>query len=152
MSSIFWAVTQLFPIADRAIIPHLKEEDEDFHMTPISRLAVHGVGSSTRTWIFKRVISFAQACMIMWISVMHTCTNTEEIILPNLQAWKISLVTHTTMGPHLAHCHLIIANNANLAPRLTLAHNHPIRRVLKIFTYNTSSINYAATLFLTKVC
>ena len=56
------------------------------------------------------------------------------------------------MGPHLVHCHLIIANVANLSTRSKLGHDHPIRRVMKIFTYNTSSINYAATLFLTKVC
>ena len=35
-SSIFWDATQLFPIAERAIIPHLKEDSQYFHMTPVA--------------------------------------------------------------------------------------------------------------------
>ena len=69
-----------------------------------------------------------------------------------LQAWKISLKTYITMGPHLMHCHLIIANVANMATRSKLGKDHPIRHVMKIFIYNTTTVNYGATLFLTRVC
>ena len=55
-----------------------------------------------------------------------------------------------TVGPHLVDLHLIISNVAHIASRTNLGADHPIRRVLKIFLYNTGHINRQAYFTLTQ--
>ena len=38
VTSTFWAATQPLPRAERATIPHMKEEMQGFHMNPISKM------------------------------------------------------------------------------------------------------------------
>jgi len=59
--------------------------------------------------------------------------------------WKCSLTTHITADAHLCQTHWLIANNAHIATRTCLHKDHPLRRVLKVFTFNTGSINHGST-------
>ena len=40
VTSIFWAAAQPLPRAERATIPHMKEEMQGFHMSPIAEILV----------------------------------------------------------------------------------------------------------------
>ena len=62
--------------------------------------------------------------------------------------WKVSLLSYVTIGPHLVEAHWIVSNIALIATRTTLGAEHCIRRVLKVFQYNTGMVNYKSTLFL----
>ena len=44
----------------------------------------------------------------------------------------------------ITQIHWIVANNATTAARTTLGENHPIRRLLKVFTFGTGAINMAS--------
>ena len=59
--------------------------------------------------------------------------------------WRCSLITLVTAGPHLTHVHWVIANSAHIGSRTMLDANHPIRRILKPFLYNTGAINMQST-------
>ena len=54
-------------------------------------------------------------------------------------------MTLVTAGKHLMEEHWIIANTAHIATRTRLPANHPVRKLLKVFTYNTGSINISST-------
>jgi hypothetical protein len=54
-------------------------------------------------------------------------SNLNKIVLPGDEewehakfAWKVSLMDFITIGPHLGHCHWIIANVAHIAARYEL--------------------------------
>ena len=44
------------------------------------------------------------------------------------------------MGPHLLDTHFTVANGAHIAVRTTLNADHAIRRVLKVFLFNTGQV------------
>ena len=44
------------------------------------------------------------------------------------------------MGAHLLDTHFTVANCAHIAVRTTLNANHAIRRVLKVFLFNTGQV------------
>ena len=46
--------------------------------------------------------------------------------------------------------HCIVANTAHIAARTTLSADHPIRRVMKVFLYNTGDVNVGGFHFLTE--
>ena len=48
MTSTFWAATHLFPRAELAIIPTMKEEIQGFHMTPNFKRSVDPVQRNLR--------------------------------------------------------------------------------------------------------
>jgi hypothetical protein len=59
--------------------------------------------------------------------------------------WKCSLIFSITADAHLCQTHWLVSNNAHIATRQCLDKNHPIRRALKVFTFNTGNINYFAS-------
>ena len=63
-------------------------------------------------------------------------------------AWKTSLYITVTAGAHLTHLHWIVSNVTHIACRTCLGKNHPIRRVLKVFTFGTGMVNYNSTMAL----
>jgi len=62
--------------------------------------------------------------------------------------WRVSLVTLVTAGNHLMKTHWTVANTAHIAARTKLNEDHPIRQVMKVFTYGTGAINNVANTLL----
>ncbi len=60
-------------------------------------------------------------------------------------AWRCSLLTGTTVTDHLVGVHWMIGNYVTLAARSHLSREHPLRVLLKVFTWRTVTINYNAT-------
>ena len=60
-------------------------------------------------------------------------------------AWRCSLMVGTTVADHLVGVHWLIANYVTMASRQHLGVDHPLRRLLKPFTWRTIAINYSAT-------
>ena len=46
----------------------------------------------------------------------------------------------TTVAAHLLDTHLTVANCAHIAARTTLNADHAVRRVLKVFLFNTGQV------------
>eukprot|EP01065_Artemidia_motanka_P030255 TRINITY_DN36270_c0_g1_i1.p1 TRINITY_DN36270_c0_g1~~TRINITY_DN36270_c0_g1_i1.p1 ORF type:complete len:636 (+),score=164.66 TRINITY_DN36270_c0_g1_i1:61-1968(+) len=63
--------------------------------------------------------------------------------------WKCSVLTGVTFRDHLTGVHLMAGNLLTVASREGLAADHPIRRLVKPFTYGTIGINVAASNTLT---
>lgn len=59
--------------------------------------------------------------------------------------WRCTLLVGTTVADHLVGVHWIIGNYVTKASRSLLGVDHPIRRLLKPFTWRTITINYNAT-------
>jgi hypothetical protein len=59
--------------------------------------------------------------------------------------WRCSLLVGTTVTDHLVGCHWLIANYVSTASRQTLSATHPLRLLLKPFTWRTITINYGAS-------
>jgi len=59
-------------------------------------------------------------------------------------AWKSAVLVGVTVRDHLTDVHLIAANQLTVASRENLNPDHPIRRLVKPFTYNTIGINVGA--------
>lgn len=57
---------------------------------------------------------------------------------------KVTAMVIVTAQEHLASTHLIVANSATVASTLELRPSHPIRRLLTIFTFNSTEINKGA--------
>jgi hypothetical protein len=55
--------------------------------------------------------------------------------------FRCSLGTSITLKDHLATCHWIVANSLMMSTRQCLTVDHPLRRLLKQFSYGTASIN-----------
>lgn len=62
--------------------------------------------------------------------------------------WKCSALTYVTVVTHLSYLHWGVSNIAHIALRTQLPADHPIRRLMKIFIYNTGTINFRSTLVL----
>eukprot|EP01062_Namystynia_karyoxenos_P069311 TRINITY_DN64828_c0_g1_i1.p1 TRINITY_DN64828_c0_g1~~TRINITY_DN64828_c0_g1_i1.p1 ORF type:complete len:647 (+),score=177.62 TRINITY_DN64828_c0_g1_i1:62-1942(+) len=60
-------------------------------------------------------------------------------------AWKCSVLVGVTFRDHLTGVHLMAGNMLTLASRERLRPDHPLRRLLKPFTFGTISINVAAS-------
>mmetsp|Transcript_47343 Transcript_47343/g.124966 ORF Transcript_47343/g.124966 Transcript_47343/m.124966 type:complete len:561 (-) Transcript_47343:14-1696(-) len=58
--------------------------------------------------------------------------------------WRVSLGFSLTGGVHFAQIHWIASNCVHIACREHLGEEHPVRKVLKVFLFNTGGINYAA--------
>jgi len=78
-------------------------------------------------------------------------SDTEKLVLPGDSDWeaakwqaKVTGVSICTVREHLAQTHLMVANDSSREVVLQLHPEHPIRRLLGIFTYNTVSINQGA--------
>ncbi len=56
---------------------------------------------------------------------------------------RCTLVSLCTLRDHLCYCHWIVSNRVSIASREALHHNHPVRRVLKVFTFR--SVNTFST-------
>eukprot|EP01046_Picozoa_sp_COSAG06_P017620 COSAG06_NODE_1204_length_10277_cov_21.330517_5_plen_179_part_00 len=52
---------------------------------------------------------------------------------------RCTLISLLTLRDHLCYCHWIISNRVSIASREQLGQDHPIRRVLKIFTFRSVS-------------
>lgn len=63
-------------------------------------------------------------------------------------AWKASLGAAVTAVTHLVQLHWIVVNATHVACRQELGANHPVRRALKIFLYNTGGVNFGSTMSL----
>jgi len=59
--------------------------------------------------------------------------------------WKATLGMALTGTTHLAQVHWVVANAAHIGCREKLGQDHPIRKVLKVFLFNTGAVNYAST-------
>ena len=59
--------------------------------------------------------------------------------------WKCTLMVGTTVADHLVGVHWLIGNYVTKASRSFMTVDHPIRRLLKPFTWRTVTINYNAT-------
>uniref|UniRef100_A0A7S3V6L4 Lipoxygenase domain-containing protein n=1 Tax=Chaetoceros debilis TaxID=122233 RepID=A0A7S3V6L4_9STRA len=78
-------------------------------------------------------------------------SDTEKLVLPGDSDWeaakmqaKVTGVSICTVREHLAQTHLMVANDSSREVVLQLHPEHPIRRLLSIFTYNSVSVNQAA--------
>jgi hypothetical protein len=60
-------------------------------------------------------------------------------------AWRCSLLVGTTVTDHLVGCHWLIANYVATASRQCLSPTHPLRLLLKPFTWRTITINFGAS-------
>ncbi len=60
-------------------------------------------------------------------------------------AWKCTVMVGTTVSDHLVGVHWLIGNYVTNASRSFMGLDHPIRRLLKPFTWRTVTINYNAT-------
>jgi len=63
-------------------------------------------------------------------------------------AWRCSILTLLTAVNHLVQAHWIVANSLNVHSRENLGVHHPIRRLLQVVTYNTTTVNHASSLTL----
>ena len=79
-------------------------------------------------------------------------SDTEKLVLPGASDWeaakmqaKITGVSICTVREHLAQTHLMVANDSSREVVLQLHPEHPIRRLLTIFTYNSVSVNQNAS-------
>jgi hypothetical protein len=63
-------------------------------------------------------------------------------------AWKASLGAAVTAVTHLVQLHWIIVNATHVACRQQLGADHPVRRALKVFLYNTGGVNFGSTMSL----
>lgn len=59
--------------------------------------------------------------------------------------WRCSLLVGTTVTDHLVGCHWLIANYVATASRQALSATHPLRLLLKPFTWRTITINFGAS-------
>lgn len=80
------------------------------------------------------------------VSAIH-CSDSDQLFLPGQFGWKeakfqakVSAFTLTTVREHLSHTHLIVFNDASREIVKTLYPEHPIRRLLAIFTYNAITV------------
>jgi len=78
--------------------------------------------------------------------------DTGEFVLRGEPEWeeakmqaKVSATTLCTIREHLTQTHLIVSNSASREVPKNLHPEHPIRRLLAIFTYNAVSINQQAS-------
>lgn len=62
--------------------------------------------------------------------------------------WKSSLLTATTVVDHLGSTHYVASNLFTTAARETLPPDHPLRRLIKAFTYGAADVNRSAALSL----
>lgn len=76
----------------------------------------------------------------------------KKLVLPGEPDWeeakfqaKVSAFTLTTVREHLLQTHFIVSNNASREIVLTMPPDHPIRRLLAIFTFNAVQINRQAS-------
>jgi hypothetical protein len=79
-------------------------------------------------------------------------SDTEKLVFPGDSDWvaakmqaKVTGVTICTVREHLAQTHLMVANDSSREVVLQLHLEHPIRRLLSIFMYNTVSVNQNAS-------
>jgi hypothetical protein len=79
-------------------------------------------------------------------------SDTEKLVFPGDSDWvaakmqaKVTGVTICTVREHLAQTHLMVANDSSREVVLQLHLEHPIRRLLSIFMYNTVSVNQSAS-------
>ena len=56
VTSTFWVVTQSLPTAERATIPHTKEERQGFHMNPITEIFLGKIALKSRDWHPKSLL------------------------------------------------------------------------------------------------
>lgn len=89
------------------------------------------------------------------VSAIYDC-DTGKLVLPGQPEWeeakfqaKVSAFLLTTAREHLSQTHFLVSNNASREVVKTLPPNHPIRRLLAIFTYNAVGINKVASIALT---
>lgn len=54
----------------------------------------------------------------------------------------------TTLREHLMYCHWTVSNRVGISSREELGKNHPVRRILALFTFRSGSINYTSTITL----
>jgi len=64
------------------------------------------------------------------------------------RVWMSSLLLKITLAAHLVDLHFTVSNCAHIATRTILNKDHPIRRVLKIFLFNTGQVNLGGYYFL----
>lgn len=79
------------------------------------------------------------------------CSDADKLFLPGEPGWeeaklqaKVSALLLTTVREHLSQTHLIVSNDASREIVKTMHPEHPIRRLLAIFTYNAVSVNLSA--------
>ena len=84
------------------------------------------------------------------VSAIHD-SDTDKLVLRGQPGWeeakmqaKVSAFTLVTVREHLSQTHLIVANNTSREIVKNLSPDHPIRRLMAIFTYNTVSVNQNA--------
>ena len=75
----------------------------------------------------------------------------ENLIKPGEPGWdeakmlaKVTTLTLITAREHLVWTHLIVSNSATRESTLTLPPNHPIRRLLTVFTFHANEVNIRA--------
>lgn len=89
------------------------------------------------------------------VSAIYDC-DMGKLVLPGQPEWeeakfqaKVSAFLLTTAREHLLQTHFLVSNNASREVVKTLPPDHPIRRLLAIFTYNAVGINKTASIALT---
>lgn len=102
------------------------------------------------TDLFKRYGAKVYFDENQMVTAIYDC-DAEELVKPGDKRWKeakmqakVSAFTITTVREHLAQSHFMVANEASREVVKTLHPEHPIRRLLAIFTYNTVSVNQNA--------
>ena len=84
------------------------------------------------------------------VTGIHDYKN-ETLFKPGDDGWdnakmlaKVTALLFMTVREHLTWTHLICSNDATRESTLTLAPNHPIRRLLTVFTYHATEVNLNA--------
>ena len=63
-------------------------------------------------------------------------------------SFRCSLISLTTLREHLTMCHWIVSNRVHIASREELGAEHPVRRILSLFTFRSGAINFVSTVTL----
>lgn len=61
---------------------------------------------------------------------------------------KASIISMATLREHLMYCHWIVSNRCGISSREELHADHPVRRILALFTFRSGSINFTSTITL----
>lgn len=59
--------------------------------------------------------------------------------------WRCSAFLAITITDHLVSTHLLVSNAVSYAARTSLVLSHPLRRLIKPFSFRTAQVNYVAT-------
>lgn len=61
---------------------------------------------------------------------------------------RCSVISMVTLREHLMYCHWTVSNRCGISSREELGKDHPVRRILALFTFRSGAINFMSTITL----